>query len=105
MPCFFNCESHIDQADMCERLREISECFSGSGVYFFGKQANVVAKRQEMIELSFDQGEFASQSHLFESPKAADPKCPFVATQSINTGFIALKQPVLPQSLADEVVG
>ena len=84
MPCFFNCESHIDQADMCERLREISECFSGPGVYFFGKQANVVGKRQEMIDASV----LLMSSHVFESPKAADPKCPFVATQSINTGFV-----------------
>src|SRR6201987_5575972 len=58
-----------------------------------------------MIELTFGQGEVASQSNLFESPKAADPKCPLVATQSIDTRFIALKQPVLPQSLANEDVG
>ena len=105
MPCPFNGESDIDQADVCERLREISERFARLGIYLFSKQANVIAKRQQMIELTFGLGEFASQSNLFESPKAADPKCPLVATQSIHTGFIALKQPVLPQSLANEVVG
>jgi hypothetical protein len=37
-------------------------------------------------------------------PKAADPKCPFVTTQAIDTRFIALKQAVLTQSLTDESV-
>src|SRR5271156_4485026 len=105
MPRLFNGESDIDQADVCERLREISQRLARPGVYLFSKQANVIAKRQQMIELTFGLAEFASQSDLFKSPKAADPKCPLVATQSINTGFIALKQPVSPQSLADEVVG
>jgi hypothetical protein len=58
-----------------------------------------------MTELSFGVGDLASLSHLFDSPKAADPKCSFVAYQAIDTGFIALKQAVSTQSLTDEGVG
>jgi hypothetical protein len=34
---FFDGESDIDEADMCERLREISERFARPGVYLFGE--------------------------------------------------------------------
>ncbi len=37
MPRFFNGESNIDQADMCERLWEISKRFARPGVYLFSE--------------------------------------------------------------------
>ena len=44
MPCLFNGESDIDQTDVCERLREISQRLARPGVHLFSKQANVIAK-------------------------------------------------------------
>ena len=58
-----------------------------------------------MSELPFGSGHLASLSHLFESPEAANTKCPFVTAQTIDAGFVPLKQAVLSQSLADEGVG
>src|ERR1041384_2960023 len=74
-PRLLDGKRRVDQADMGEGLREISQRGAGRDVDLFAEQPKIVAITQQMFEQRIGFPEIAAPGEVFDGPEAADAEC------------------------------
>src|SRR6266481_2621623 len=73
----------IDEANVAERLREVSHLALRPGVIFLRQQPHVVAKCQQTLEHRARLGDTALENQVVNKPEAASDECSLAGRQSI----------------------
>src|SRR5215472_59702 len=93
--------STVDECEMRERLRKISQLSMFFGIVFFCQKAYIVAQRKQMLEKGTRFVDLALQKVVVNHPKTTGEKGSFAPRQSIHCacGVIARDQAILHQVL------
>src|SRR5208337_3980668 len=84
----------VDQTDITERLRKISEHATGARVVFLGKQTKIIPQRQQSLEKHTRIAETPLQDIIVRQPEAASEECALAGRQTVDPvlGVIAHHQ-------------
>src|SRR5689334_18027638 len=82
----------VDNFDMRESLRKITEQPARTRIVFFGHQSEIVAERQQLLEQLYRIVAPSDQSETVCQPEAACEKHPFAAGQPVETGARRIAQ-------------
>jgi hypothetical protein len=93
----------IDQSDVRERLRKVSDLASGSGIIFFCQQSNIVAQAQQPLKHRPSVFIATLQDVIVGKPKAASKKGAFVPGQTVDfaLGILARHKAIPQQKVFD----
>jgi hypothetical protein len=97
----------IDQSDVRERLRKVSDLASGSGIIFFCQQPDIVAQAQQPLKHRPSVFIATLQDVIVGKPKAASKEGAFVPGQTVDfaLGIVAGDKAILEQKLFDSPHG
>src|SRR5208337_4700918 len=89
----------VDQTDMTERLRKISEHATGTRVVFLSEQTEIIPQRQQSLEKHTRIAETPLQDVIVRQPEAASEECALAGRQTVDPvlGGIAHHQAAVAQ--------
>src|SRR5260370_18651001 len=73
----------IDEANVAERLREVSHLALRPGVIFLRQQPHVTAMRQQTLEHHARLGDTALENQVVNKPEAPTEQCPLPRSKAI----------------------
>ena len=82
---------------MRERLREITEQFSGRGVAFLAEEAEIVSQAQELLEHLGRNFDLANASESLDEPERTGEERSLAAGQAVVAGRVAKRGPPAPR--------
>jgi hypothetical protein len=74
----------VDQTDMAERLRKISEHAPGTRVVFLGEQTEIILQREQALEKHLRIVETPLQDVIVRQPEAASSECALAGRQTFD---------------------
>ena len=89
-PC--EIQGGIDQPDVAERLRKITEHSPPQGIVFLGQQADIVAESAQPFEQTPCVVVTAEQNEDVGEPEAAGEERPFAGRQTVVSGARVIPQ-------------
>src|SRR3984893_929031 len=96
-------ESGVDERDVREGLREVTELTSEAWIVFLRQKADIVAQGQQALEQLAGLTDTPLQDEIVGKPKAAREKRPLAGRQSVGNlpGVVATDEPANEEAALD----
>src|SRR5438094_10523662 len=90
---------------MSKCLGEVTQRCPGIGIYFFGKQTEIVSSAEQAFEQVFGFIEPAASGQIVDPPESADCKGAFRALHPVIPVLVTVDELAADQLLDDAVIG